>query len=798
MKRFFGRDILDMLSEIVGLALLFLVPLYFGILFPTYNIFELDKLVLFRVGVLFLLALSLLRIIFYYPFPPFRGELNVSQLIRRYLLNPLLFVFLLALITLFSSNLTLSFWGSYARQEGLVNYLFYVLWFILMVFNLISLNNIFLKNTEPVNLKARINRNLRRLVIAILASSSLVSLYGILQFWGFDFLTWPEPPFITKRTFSSFGQPNFLASWLLLTIPLSFYFLIKNRGLIKKLWPAIILALQFLCLFFTASRAAWVGLFLSAAIFILLYLWQRFKWSKSKKIFISFLAILLIFVASLGVDRLSDGRLSEMFKFQSGSVAIRLRFWSLSLPAISQHPILGWGLENYSQVFLKAYQPDWGVDGNVNAYTDRAHNLLLDILLAGGLLGLLAWLGLFYFIWRLIKDNLRSGDNALLNRSLAFAILSYLLSLAFGFSFVSGNVYFFALLAVLVVLNISYNGLKSESKLWPVGCQRKLESVNKKFKSWPPLLAWEKKREIKILLALASVVIVAWQMIFQIKILIADHYFNALYFNLADKRYFTAYILDNYLVHTSTSPNNQVYYRQIFANQLSSDWPQILDLSVQKFGLIKLSQAVPVLPDWGYENLLAKAKASAVLGHFSEADKYWQLAKDLGPNLPQTYLDGARINRLKKDWLGAENNYKAALGQMPDMDNPAMNFHHQQVALTYRYRMEKEWGDLYFQQANYTEAEKHYHQAYLANTSDFTLYKNIADTYYLRRDFEKAIYYNELGFRRSPYDYAWPLAISLSYREAGDKVKALEYLNQAIKLAPSNPDLEILRQTYLK
>lgn len=220
MKKFFGRDILDMLSEVSALALVFGVPLYFGILFPTYNIFELDKLVLFRIGVLFLLALSLLRTIFYYPFSPFKAEPSLSRLAGRYFIAPILFVSLLALICLCSSNIGLSFWGSYARQEGLVNYLFYFLWFILLVFNILSLNNSFLNKTEELSLKARVKRNLKRLFITILASSSLVSLYGIMQFWGLDFLSWPEPPLITRRTFSSFGQPNFLASWLLINLSL--------------------------------------------------------------------------------------------------------------------------------------------------------------------------------------------------------------------------------------------------------------------------------------------------------------------------------------------------------------------------------------------------------------------------------------------------------------------------------------------------------------------------------------------------------------------------------------------------
>ncbi|MCX6797843.1 MAG: O-antigen ligase family protein [Candidatus Falkowbacteria bacterium] len=408
MRKFFARDILDLLIEFTYLAIIFFIPIYFAVWFPTYNIFELDKLVIFKIGVLFLLGLSLIKIIFYYPLAPFlKTEFRPQNLWQRYFLAPSVFIIVLSLVWVFALNTGMSFFGSYARQEGLLSYWFYFLWLVLTVFNVISVNNIFSKskalNHEEIS--GLIARNLKRIIVTITISSALVSFYGIMQFLGIDFLIWPEPPVLTHRAFSSFGQPNFLASWLLLTIPLAFYLIKIQSGTFNKFWFYLILVLQLICLFCTASRGAWLALIGTGLLFLFFYLWRSIKLSRSKKILAVFLIFILAGVLLFGLDKLSNGRLARSFNVGDGSVAAHLDFWVASGSAIKLKPLVGYGLDNYSDVFARAYKPNWAAYGNINAYSDRAHNFILDILLGGGLIGLVAWLVLFYYLFRLIRDN---------------------------------------------------------------------------------------------------------------------------------------------------------------------------------------------------------------------------------------------------------------------------------------------------------------------------------------------------------------------------------------------------------
>ena len=93
-------------------------------------------------------------------------------------------------------------------------------------------------------------------------------------------------------------------------------------------------------------------------------------------------------------------------------------------------------------------------------------------------------------------------------------------------------------------------------------------------------------------------------------------------------------------------------------------------------------------------------------------------------------------------------------------------------------------------------AEKYYQIAYLNNPVDFTLFKKIADTYYLRGNLDEAIKYNERGFSRSPKDYNWPLALASLYYEKKELVRALKFLNDALNLSPDNQELINLKKKF--
>src|SRR6185295_15949535 len=111
-------------------------------------------------------------------------------------------------------------------------------------------------------------------------------------------------------------------------------------------------------------------------------------------------AIIVVLVAGIFVGmRNSDfvqknatlARLTSI-STKSDDAAARFMVWNMALEGFKERPILGWGQVGFNFVFNKYYDP--GMYAR-EQWFDRTHNIFLDWLIAGGILGLLSYLALF-------------------------------------------------------------------------------------------------------------------------------------------------------------------------------------------------------------------------------------------------------------------------------------------------------------------------------------------------------------------------------------------------------------------
>jgi Tfp pilus assembly protein PilF len=83
-----------------------------------------------------------------------------------------------------------------------------------------------------------------------------------------------------------------------------------------------------------------------------------------------------------------------------GTANSRFMIWRMSWEGFKERPLLGWGQDNFLYVFSKHYNPNMY---NQEPWFDRSHDVFFDWLIAGGALGLLAYLSLFasgvYYLW---------------------------------------------------------------------------------------------------------------------------------------------------------------------------------------------------------------------------------------------------------------------------------------------------------------------------------------------------------------------------------------------------------------
>jgi len=86
---------------------------------------------------------------------------------------------------------------------------------------------------------------------------------------------------------------------------------------------------------------------------------------------------------------------------------IRGIIWGMAWEGVQERPILGYGQSNFNYVFNENYDPRLYAQ---EQWFDRAHNIFMDWLIAGGFLGLIAYLSIFvaclyYIFWRPLRDE---------------------------------------------------------------------------------------------------------------------------------------------------------------------------------------------------------------------------------------------------------------------------------------------------------------------------------------------------------------------------------------------------------
>ena len=374
----------DSLLESVYLLLVGLTPLLFSPL--TNELFEFPKMVWVYGLTLLAIGLHLVSIF---------GHKNVSWSstpLNRYIA---LYLVVVLLATLLSIDPYTSIMGYYSRfNGGLASLLCYIILFYLGL---------------PL-----FKNPLKRLHLlwCWIISSSLVSIWAILEHFGTDpscYIlrgTWSSNCWVQDvqaRVFATFGQPNWLATYLLTALPLSLALLLTAHTSRAK-WTAWTIAiLNFAAFWYTFSRSGWFGL-VAALLFLALFLplnilVQHKRWLGS--------LLLMCLLISLSSLQLASSRTASSLSSggeDSSTGQLRLLVWQGSLELIKAHPLLGTGPETFAYAFLP-YRPRAMNDTTEwNFLYNKAHNDILQTAAGTGLLGLIAWLALFVglalFLWR--------------------------------------------------------------------------------------------------------------------------------------------------------------------------------------------------------------------------------------------------------------------------------------------------------------------------------------------------------------------------------------------------------------
>ena len=681
MKSFQIIKIINFFTQALILGIVFAIPLCLAFFLKTNNVFELNKLALFQILILLLLFFTFTKAVI-------QGVQRL-QTNRAIFLLFYFFTFLLlslAISTLFSVDPALSWHGSYDRLQGLQTYLYLILLFILLI----------------INIKSK--KQIKSIVWAAVLSSLLVCAYGLSQASGHDIFAWSES---TKtRVTSTLGQPNHLGAYLLFVIPLSVYLFLSSKKIFIKIGLGLLAIAQILTLILAYSLSAWLGLLggmLITAIFviaseakqsrfkILNFSALKFALAQPKSSFLAAgIAALFVIMTVFFFIFLNPGtikyKIANLFNPESGSTAARIQFWNAAGQAIKSRPFFGYGPDAQGEVLGKYYQTDWAVPNNVNVRPTRAHNFFLDILLAQGIIGLLAWCALLYLFYYYIIINIRTNKQKSLNYAIFCALTAYLIFLQFQYHNITTLVYFFTLFALVVVINKKNNFVISPARRTGGPARRLGGNEAKRREKSLKLVYLTKLVILSVIGALAFLIINN-----NIKALAADHYFLELRKANLYNQYIAAFKMYDFIKEDFPAYDN---YDKEFI-KIMYDWGRRFDNDLF-YQIInkKFKKILPNINNNNFSDYLSRAMIYSSLGredkkYFARAIDNCDALVDLSPNMPLPSRLCGQIYYANGDFEKGAAEHNQALSKLPPLKSKGLNKKHenlikQEMALNYR------------------------------------------------------------------------------------------------------------------
>jgi len=426
-------------------ALLFLVPL---ILWPyTSEVFEFNKMVLVYFLTVLISANWVARMI-----------LEKKFIFRRTILDiPLLaFAGTQLASTLLSIDPLTSWLGYYSRfNGGMLSVICYTLLYWAFVSN--------------IHAKGAI-----KLVYVTLASAALVAIYGVLEHFGIDKNVWVQD--VQSRVFSTLGQPNWLAAWLVALIPVTWVLMLElklnftPKSIVRSghFWLLFSLSsLLFWTLIFSKSRSGFAGFGVTYLLFWASYFWaNKAEFKKYLAPFAiissSLLAICLIsgtqWTPSIG-KLLSRSANTQAQTAPSGGTAletggtesgtIRKIVWKGAAQVWLHYPVFGTGVETFAYSYYLYRPAEHNMTSEWNFIYNKAHNEYLNFAANSGTVGLLSYLVLIGFtIFFFVKLTKGNSNFKSLGLALLAGYVSLLVTNFFGFSVVPTQLQLFLFPAI--------------------------------------------------------------------------------------------------------------------------------------------------------------------------------------------------------------------------------------------------------------------------------------------------------------------------------------------------------------
>ncbi len=316
------------------------------------------------------------------------------------------FVSIMLVANVFGESPVRSFWSNFERMEGWITLVHLLAYFVVAAAVL---------TTEKL---------WDWFFNASLAAASVVSLYA-----GFQLLGRVDIMQGGLRIDATLGNAIYMAVYMLFHAFIALFMMTRTNIMqLRILYGGLALVFMFL-LVQTATRGTILGLVGGLAVtglYIALFSKGNVLLRKA-----ALLGLVLVVAISAAFYMARDTAfvrespiLSRVASISLEAGATRFTIWSIALEGVAERPILGWGQGNFDYVFNKYYRPSLYAQ---EPWFDRVHNIILDWMVAGGVLGLAAylsiWLAALYYLF--VRPLLKKDETfSVLERGILLGLLA--------------------------------------------------------------------------------------------------------------------------------------------------------------------------------------------------------------------------------------------------------------------------------------------------------------------------------------------------------------------------------------
>lgn len=289
----------------------------------------------------------------------------------------------LALATVFGEDPYNSFWSNYERMEGFVTYLHLAALFLMA-------STVF-RNTDDWRLTFHVSVGI----------SVLIAGYGLLELFGVVQIPGSTAAQSGIGIFSRLGNQIYLAAYLLFHFFILGFLFFTTRNIWWRVMYTVLGLFEFYIFVHTGTRGAFLGLLAGLAAFLFtLFVFSLYD-RKKLALYVGG-ALFAAAVVIGGFFMLRDSAFVQRYlllrrfadiSITSATASSRFMIWGIAWEAFKEHPVLGWGPGNFILPYAKYYNPD--LFGN-EPWFDRVHNMHFEWLIAGGMVGFLAYLSVIF------------------------------------------------------------------------------------------------------------------------------------------------------------------------------------------------------------------------------------------------------------------------------------------------------------------------------------------------------------------------------------------------------------------